>query len=238
MIAISVDVGQATGMTAAMMKQVPFAASRAVNVTANDFRDIMRRSLPLRFTIRKRGFMERQINVTKYSDKREAEIHAVVSTGAREGSGTRRDLLGKFEEGGTKRSADPTNPVAVPSVNLRTSPQRSIPLAMYPKNLRLVPRKGVVGIIPAKSHVTKRGVVQLKGLRRAFVLDPSTMFGVKTWGIYQRVNKSTVRLLWTFKRSVPIPRRLRMLELARTAVPALWSENFAKSFADAMRTAK
>jgi len=113
------------------------------------------------------------------------------------------------------------------------------PLAFYPKNLRLLPRRDVVGVLPAHHRITKRGVDQLQGKDRTFVLD-QTMFGVRVAGVYQRVGPGPhdIRLLWTYKDRIPIPARLQFEATAVATVQATWPREYEAAFLQAVRTAR
>ena len=209
--------------------------SRAVNQTAFDLQNAMRKGLQDRFVIRagKARYLASLVEIRHKSNKGDIPIWAEVGIQT-------KSLLAKFEAGGVKSALDPSEPIAIPSTNIRPSFSALAPLALYPKNLGLVPRHGVVGMVPAKKHITARGVVQLKGKSRTFVLDPSTMFGVKTWGVYQRIGprRSDVRLIWTFKPKIPIPALLKFYETARLIVPESFAENWGKFWTMALATAK
>jgi hypothetical protein len=154
--------------------------------------------------------------------------------------GDQGGFLRKFQAPGVKQALDPTTPIAIPSTNIRPSFGDLAPRGLYPKNLRLVPRRGVKGIMLAKLHVTARGVPQLKGKLRTFVLDPSVHRGVKTWGVYQRFGPGPrdVRLIWTYKVRIPIPKRFDFVPVGERVVADRWPIRWAEAFAQAIRSAR
>jgi len=232
---IRVDTSEAeTFLDALYRDQVPFAASLALNQTAKDVRAAEQQEIAANFVLRQADFNLRHVRIPKFSNKADDPMSVTVEIGER------GKYLQKFQAPGVKTALDPAMPIAIPSTNIRPGFSDLAPRALYPKNLRLVPRKGVTGILPAKRHVTARGVLQLKGKQRTFVLDPKEHFGVKTWGVYQRTGpgKQDVRLLWTFKSRIPIPKRLDFLAVGERVVNERWQENFTAAFARAIRSAR
>lgn len=211
--------------------QLPFATSLAVNRTATVVRDAIRAHLQDAFTIR-RPWVVQGIQVTHISDKHDNPISATVSIDPQ------RAFLAKFEAGGTK-SGSLEIPIAIPSAALRPSFTDIPPLALYPKNLRLLARHDVTGTLAATRRITKRGVVQIQGKQRTFVLD-QTMFGVSVAGVYQRVGPGPhdIRLLWSYKQRIPIPARLQFSATALAAVEANWGKLYEAAFQQAVRTAR
>jgi hypothetical protein len=75
-----------------------------------------------------------------------------------------------------------------------------------------------------------------EGKKRTFLLDA----GPKA-GVYQMVGRgknARARLLWTFKQSVPIDRRLKFRHNIRRVVHRFWDKNFHKAWVKALRTAR
>lgn len=214
--------------------QLRFAVSLALNNTIKDVQTAIRSGLHQRFAVRQAGFIERGIMIERGDFATKEKLTARVSLAKRAG------FLRKFEEGGVKTAFDPTTPIAIPSQNIRPTFEAQVPLAMYPKNLRLVPRRDVKGIRPARVHQTRRGVTQIKGKRRTFVLDPKHHFGVKTWGVYERTGpgRRDIRLIWTYKSKIPIPKRLQFVETARRVALERWPKNLGAAIARALATAR
>jgi hypothetical protein len=211
--------------------QLPYATSVALNHTAKAVQAAIRASIERHFTIR-RPWVLQGITIPRFSDKRDQPMVVTVQLDPQ------RAFLGKFEAGGAK-AGSPELPIAIPSTALRPSFAGSVPLAFYPKNLRLAARRGVTGFLPALRHRTSGGVEQLQGKERTFVLD-QTMFGVAVAGIYQRVGPGPhdIRLLWTYKAHIPIPARLRYYATALETVQGTWSDAYAAAFTQAVRTAR
>lgn len=233
MIAFVVDPKPASQWLAGLFReQIPFATSLALNQTAKDVQAAERAHLTDAFTIR-RPWVTQGVTIPKFSDKHDAVMSVTVQVDPT------RSFLGKFEAGGAKYGS-PDEPIAIPSVNVRPALVDLPPLSLYPKNLRLQPRHGVTGILAAQRHVTKRGVVQLQGKQRTFVLDAATMFGVRVSGVYQRTGpgKHDIRLLWTYKPRIPIPARLAFVPTAERTIIESWGPRFEAAFRRAVATAK
>jgi hypothetical protein len=246
-VSISLDISKAVAwLKDKEQRQIPFALARATNMTAKDFQDAMRVGISRRFFLRKPGFILDSVKIQRGNFATSkgwktggGKFTATVSMGGEGSKHARSGILVKFEEGGEKTSTDRYMPLIVPTSALRGSPAELPPLAMYPKNLRLVERRGVDKVLPARIHVTKRGVEQLKGKRRTFVLDPTKHIGANVWGVFQRYGprRSDVRLIWRYRTRIKIPRRLQWRATAQAMVPARFAANFRTALAEALRSA-
>lgn len=211
--------------------QLPFATSLALNRTAKVVQEALRAHLSEAFMIR-RSWVLQGITIPKFSDKHDSPMMVRIELDPS------RAFLAKFEAGGVKRGS-PVMPIAIPSTALRPNFGYVPPLALYPKNLRLDTRRGITGRLGKHEHITARGVTQLKGKDRTFVLD-QTMFGVAVSGVYQRFGpgKHDVRLLWSYKEHIPIPARLHFVATALATVQDQWPQQYEAAFLQAVRTAK
>jgi len=224
------------------MRQVPYAAKLFVNQTALDIQQGERVNIASgRFTLRKTGWILNAVKIGKGDFATKERPIATVSMGmaGNPEAAKKEGLLAKFEDGGKKESNDPNFPIAVPSENLRKSFAELVPKRFFPKSLRLVERRTASGVLPAKRHVTRRGVVQVKGKLRTFVLDPKTMFGVSSWAVFQRIGskRGDIRLLWRYKTRVPIPAILQFEETALRVVSNQTAKNWIDAFNKAMGSA-
>src|SRR5688572_5734221 len=238
-------------------EQLPFAISLAVNRTAIAGQQAERAHVLRAFTVRKNpgtpqqpGAVLRTVKIEKYdfANKRHPTAFRISIDATRTKSGGRRDYLAKFEEGGQKAAADDlVAPIAIPSKALRPSFRDLVAAKFYPQNLRLTPKRvGGGEILPARQRLTRRGVVQWQGKLRTFVLDPRFHGearggeGEPTWGVYQRTGpaKRDLQLLWTYKKSIPIPPRLQFKATIAEAVNASFALNFSNAYARAIATAR
>lgn len=227
-----VDAGQAIRWLDDGLRQLPYATSVAVNRTAKDVQQAMRARMVQSFMIRKPWVLQ-GVTIPKFSDKSEEVPTAIVAIDPTRG------FLTKFEPGGMKTATDPNYPIAVPTAAIRPSKSALVPLGLYPKNLRLAPRRGVVGTLAPTGRVTKRGVVQLQGKQRTFVLT-TAMYGVQVPGVYQRYGPGPhdFRLIWSYKQSIPIPKLLGFQETGQRTVVERWATNFAEALDQALATAR
>jgi hypothetical protein len=229
---VQVDAGQTIRWLDDGMRQLPFATSLAVNTTAKDVQSAIRAEMQASFTIRRPWVLE-GVKIPKFSDKSEATPTAIVAIDPSRG------FLVKFEPGGVKSASDPNVPIAIPSVNIRPSFAASVPGALYPRALGLVPSRTVAGMRAATGRVTRRGVLQLQGKQRTFVLT-GQMFGVQVPGVYQRTGPGPhdFRLLWSYKPSIPIPALLKFQATAQQTVLERWATNFSTAMDRALATAR
>lgn len=211
MIQIHVDVAALTrSVEDIYVRQIPYAASRALNDTALDAQRRERGGLERRFIIR-RPWVLQQIKIPEFSNKSQGEILR-----ARIEVGSNADFLDKFEPGGTKTSRGGRN-VAVP---IAARPVRSavVPEALRPKALGLH-RQGARTI----------------GAQRTFLLTLRS----GRQGIFQRTGpgRDGVRLLYWLTPSVPIPASLRFVATVEQVVQEMFAVNFRLRFDEAKRTA-
>lgn len=239
-------------------EQLPFATSLAVNWTALATQADIRKNVRGSFILRRPTFILNTIKIEKYdfSTKKNPTTFRVKVDDGKNKRGARKDVLAKFEAGGLKVRPDRVWPFIIPSSGLRPNVRDLVPRSMYPTALRLAPSRGVVGVsyernakgnrirlfgtLPAQQKRTKRGVLQWRGKRRTFILDPQEHFGVKTWGVYQRTGprKEDVKLLWTYRARLPIPARLRFVQTAEESVEREFARNFARAYSRAVATAR
>lgn len=228
------SIPRTVGYIDGVAKQLRFAIAKALNDTLVDVQQAIQAGMEERFELRRKTFNQRGIKIARGDFATKENLRARVHLDTRTG------YLRKFEDGGVKTAPDPNMPIAIPSENIRPNFKDVVPMGMYPKALRLVDRRDVTGYLPAKRHTTKRGVPQIKGKRRTFVLDPNVHFGIKTWGVYQRTGpgRRDIRLLWTYKSKIPIPNRLRFVETARRVALERWPKNMGSAIAYALASAR
>ena len=225
--------------------QLPFATSLALNRIASAVQLGVQDSIDRRLTPApsKLPFLKRLVRIDRADRSTKAKLETAVRIGNFQGmggkSGDRSFLLTSHEQGEARRWKG-ARPKAIPTDEIRGGDRALAPTWAYPKNLRLEPRRHAGGeSLGATGRVTRRGVLQLQGKRRTFVLDPSTMRGVKTWGVYQRTGPGPrdIRLLWAYRTEVTVPPRLRFYEtalgVAESKGPALLEEALAHAIATA-----
>ena len=111
-INVQVDDKAVTDALKDFAKQIPFAMSKALNDTANDVQRSIQDSLSQRFTLRRPDFIKRTIKRNREDFATKTKLEAIVRVDPT------RDILAKFEEGGTKRPTKGTA-IAIPTENVR-----------------------------------------------------------------------------------------------------------------------
>jgi hypothetical protein len=219
MLEVRVQAHRAERLLGALAGQLPFATSKAINETAKDFQKVQRRHMLEAFVVRRRTFVERSVKIKPFANKRRLEATVSIDP---PGGKARADILAKFERTGRKRP--------------RSGKHVAVPIAVRRGKTGVISRRQRPKAFGFRTHRTRTGRLQLKGQRRTFILR-----GSHTPGIYQRVGRgrgSRIRLLYTFKRSVPIDARLRFIENARRTINKRFVPNFRAALQHAIRTAR
>ncbi len=194
-----------------MAKQTSFALSVAINDTLKDAQKVQRAHQRRVFTVRRPRFVEQAVKIKPFATKR-----TLTGTMAIDPPGGKRtsDILAKFESGGRKRVREGRH-LAIP-VGARRTKAGVISRRNRPKSFRF-----------------KRVGRSPRGERRTFIMP-----GI---GIFQRVGRrrnSRIRMLYRFKTSVPIDRRLDFIQNAERVVQQMFDRNFDRAFDRAVATAR
>lgn len=249
MIEIRPDIRPGVALLGNMQRQLPFAASKAINATLKDSQESIRSGLDLHFTIRSgaaRKFMQRTILIRSEDWARKDKLKGTIRVDANQ-KGGRFDILSRFERGGQRTAHSPAFPFAIPTNAIRSNFGDSVPRTLLPSALGLVPRQDINGIPLLRArgksrkpgaHVTGRGVVQLKGKNRTFVLN--NVPGSKQWGVFKRVGPGPgdIRLIWAYRSKITIPPLLHFEETVRRVVANNWEKNWTEAVAYAIATAR
>lgn len=192
--------------------QVPFATSRAVNDVVIGVQAGEQAGIAQRFTLRRPTWILQGVKIPKFSNKRDTPIQASVEMDQGAGRG---NIMSKFEEGGSKTSTA-GHSVAVP---FGARPNRSdiVPAELRPKALQLEQVGGAI-----------------RGKQRTFLVALAS--GKR--GIFQRIGRGQIRLLYWLTPSVTLPAALEFYRNARETIPGLWVEAFRKRFEEAHRDAR
>lgn len=239
---------QRTGerLDAVVAKQMPFALANALNLMTLEIQQAERAHVRQVFRIRKSGFIDRLIKIKNEDRATKGQLRAGVrvegpETASPGTSYTAGSILAKHEFGGTF-VARAGSYYYVPTDEAKQA-DGGVPLALYPKNLRLLPRHGVTGTLDASTHLTKRGKLQYKGKRRTFIVTepgtPGAWRGIVQRGEGKKRSRTgATAFLWDFVRTIHIRPRLQFFktaeDLARQRVPYL----FSVSISNALRTAR
>lgn len=223
-IAIKVDAKDAIRfLTDLEQRQVPYAISTAINDTLKLGQRFEREHIRAHFTLRRPEFIERTVKISQFASKRNP-------VGVIEIDPT-RDVLAKFEAGGRKQA--------------RGGGALAVPIAVRRTKTDLIVKNMRIRELQLRAHRTNKGVVQLKGQRRTF-----TVKGRGVGAILQRVGRKpkgsslsaeiaggSLRVIYAFKRSVPIPANLEFTKSILLAVEE-WPKLMDAAMAKAIATAK
>ncbi len=217
MIQIVADLKPALDLTDRARRQVPFAASKALNDTIKQIQAAERAQIEKTFTLRRKQFVLRTVKINRQDFANKRNLRATVRIDPT------RDFLAKFERGGVKRPHSGRS-IAVP-IDVKRGKTGVGSRRLRPKALAL------------RAHHTAGGKTQYRGEKRTFLVERGAFRG-----IFQRVGRrrrSSIRLLYSLVTSVRIPASLRFERTARrVATPERLQANFHRAFEFAMRTAR
>lgn len=201
-------------MLAAIGHQLPFVQSVAINATLNEIQQGIRDHVVLNpdFNLRRPDWILRTIYRRRgfWPDGDNASRHTL--TGAVR-IHPDRDILAKFEQGGEKWP--------------RSGGELGVPVF----------RRQDPGVIIRRSsqyHLSKLPTVGEGKRRRG-----ASVFAIRTPAgkfILERVRKGAVRVLWAFRRKVPIKRTLGFHETAIRVFEQRWEPNLAAGIERALKT--
>jgi len=137
-IKVKVDVESVVKLTAAVVRQIPYAANSAITRTAKEAVDAGKKALAHELTIRKQFILNR-IKILQYS--KVGNLTAIIGVDTNvQGAPL---LLGFLEEGGTKEPLAGEG-IAVPLTGEAARPtfSQSVPTAFRYTNLRFIGNKG------------------------------------------------------------------------------------------------
>jgi hypothetical protein len=207
-IKVDIDTDSVVKLTAAVIRQLPYAANNALNRTAKEAAEAGKQEVAGDVQLRK-NFILNRIKILQYA--KVSNLTAIVGIDTRvQGAPL---ILGFLEEGGDKTPTRGPN-IAIPLTGEAPRPSfpESVATALRYTNLRF--------------GGAKRGAKQ--GLRRTFAI-PNV-------GIFQRVASgdspdSTV-LIYSFKPSAKLPKHMQlraaMLKVIGQRFSAIFSEEFTK----------
>lgn len=205
MLEIRVDSAEVQTYLQGLRDRGPEALALGINRTVEEGLAEVRTRMRRAFTIREHRLLPPH-KLPRAWQATPRRLWAPMQLGDDEGLGLRRrQVYGKFEEGGPQTAKDPAGaPFAAPTEHIRPSPEAVIPRSKYPRNLvgRFDQEGGFKGL--ARTANTKVRLKKLKGgeigvyrkqVGRYFVLGRP---GDRFYGVYERTGpgRSDVRLLW------------------------------------------
>ena len=200
--------------------QVPFALSRAINTTLDRVQEEIREELEENFTIRRKQWARNSIKRGRGDFASKTKPQGAVRLES-PGGGKHSDILGKFEEGGTKRPRDGRH-LAIPD-QARRGKTGIVAKSARPKAFNFRP-EGTSGRL-------------MEGDKRTFMIRNQDGTG----GIYQRTGRGKrtgVRRLFGLTGSVRIERRLKFFHTAEHVIRTEFNEIFSEALDQAIRTGR
>jgi hypothetical protein len=184
-----------------------YAVVNAINNTAKRIQDAERRRVEAVFTIRKKEFMRREAAVIKpFANVRQGRPYAEIAVGQKP-----RLLLSAFERGAERKPFTPSaTSVAEPVVGGPARPQ-------FSKQVTPELRMGRLRFDRTKT-----------GRRRAGVTKTSTYLVPKV-GIFQRISKEAVRVVYLFTHGKKIKPRLHFVETAEKEAQKWFGEEMERA---------
>lgn len=221
-------------------RQLPFATANALNRTTEETQTRLQQAIHMRMAVRSAAsaqFLERLVKVLRGDFATKAKLSTRISVTGPEGDEGRADVLTRHIEGGVHTVAGgPLSSFFIPADALRPTRMSIVERSMYPKNLRLMDRKDIVGTLHAKHHVTATGAVQIKGKQRTFVLlEKGTG---RPLGVYQREGPHDIQILWFYTRRVVDPARWDFYGIAQRTFLERFPINMEGMYRAALATAR
>lgn len=209
-LTLNVDAREVLGFFDGLSKQAPFAVSLGINnvMKLGQQREIAH--IRGAFTLRRPQFIERTIKILQFANKR--TLTGVI------GIDPTRDVLAKFEDQGIKR---PTSGSAL-----------AVPIQVKRGKTDIVVKRMRVRALELRPVRSKTGKVTLKGKYGTFTVKTP-----QGGAILQRTGKGQVKVLYAFKRSVPLPKNLEFTQQIVSAVDE-WPRIMGEAWDHAVRTAK
>ena len=206
-----------------MIRRLKHSASRiaiggvnAINKTAKHIQREMRDIVEDRFTVRRPEFMRRMAAVIKpFASVKAARPYAVISVGEKP-----RLLLSKYERGAERRPATPgAHMLAVPVIG---GPARPTFAEQVPKDLQMK---------RLRFDRTKTGKARAGAARTATFLIPER-------GIFQRLPGQDPQIVYSFVRTMRIPKMLGWRTRAQALAERWFPEYFQREMIKAVERSK
>jgi hypothetical protein len=206
--------------------QLPFSASKALNLTTKDFQRDQVAHMGKIFTVRRPAWIRRGVKIKPWATKRRLYAQVQIEP---PGGQRRADIITKFERQTYKKAL--RGNLAIPSKELRKKTKTGvIPKALRPRALDM------------KAHGASNRV--MKGKKRTFLIH----MGHEGF-IFQRLGRrlkrkpgsgrrGNVRLLYYLKPRVAISPELNFMQNARNAVKWYFPGHMRREFRRAIRTAR
>jgi hypothetical protein len=208
----------------AVSSQLDYATSVAINNTLNDIQKDERAHIHQTFTLRRPDFIDRSVYIGPQDRARKDRLVGIVRINPKQ------DVLAKFEDGGRK-SPQASASVAVPIV------RAGDPLHIFTRGDPLSVRRLMQTIETKRQYRRRRGGSRLS-LQEITTESVYLVKSARGTFIIAREGPGQTRVLWAFKRSVPIEPSLRFKEIALETALRVWPTRAAEAIAHAIETAR
>jgi hypothetical protein len=182
MLKVRMDSRSAEGALATVRRQLPFAASVAINECLKKAQIAQRAHQRSAFHARNTRFMDAAVKIKPFAKK--TSLFGVIQIDP-PGGAARADILTKFEEGGTKRPRDGRS-IAVPGRQVRRT-SKGVTSSVRPRAI-LGSGKAFIG----RTRAGKRAIFQRLGSGR----------GTRIRYLYSLVPRAKIKPLLRFKTTV------------------------------------
>jgi len=240
-VRVSVDTTQLLLRLRNGERRLAYAVAGALNATARDIQAAEHENVRRKFIVRNERFLFGSPGrpggaagrISPFANAKQGRPFVEVSVSASTMGGSRRLLLGIFEEGGERKPFTPgAQSVAVPLEGrpARPSIRRGVPPQYTFQGLRFrafhrgrrMPVKRasgseatLFGEYGRRGDVQRDSGIQWKGAERTFILTHTKReeFG----GVFQRIGpkRGDIREIYAFRRGIQLPSRLGFIAIAR-----------------------
>jgi hypothetical protein len=221
-VSIDIEPAKLAMMLSGLRSQVPYAISVALNTTANDAQAAIRQTLNGHFTLRREAFIKQTIYRGRDDFAKKDRLVATVRVNPA------RDVLAKFETDTEKRPRR-SNKIAIPVFRQET-PKKVIgkndPRSL-PRVMALIDQQGGKEVGPFKKAQRKAKA------RQSFYLLTSKR-GDRY--VMERTGPENTRVLYAFRRRVPIKPVLRFRATANAEAERKWEQNVSAAINRAIET--
>ena len=225
-VIMRIDARETLSFLQAMNRQAPFAISLAINNSVKGAQEAEREHIRGAFILRRQQFIERTVKIPLFATKQHPTAILEIDPS--------RDLLSKFEAGGPKRP--------------HGGQHLAVPIAVRRNKSDIVIKNMRVRSLGLTAYRTKSGAVQLKGKFRTFAIK----LGHGTGAILQRVGRhgrggsnlsadlaaGSIKVLYAFVRSVPLPAKLDFLPIVTSYIKGNWARHMGEAWNRAIATAR
>lgn len=213
-VTIALETPRPLQLTGELQRQVPFAISLGMNQALLRAQQAIRQRVMGTFIVRRSQWISQSIKITKFSTKRDLEAVLQVDP--------TRNVLGKFEPGGTKTSVRPGGSLVVPG------PWKH-PSAVIPTELRPGAFKFQYAGKGAQATV-------FRGRDRTFLIRR----GARGGAIFQRTGRgaNAIRLLYILTSQARIPASLHFRATGMAQFHTHWPREYRAALFRALRTAR